>query len=210
MNAEAQQELQALKAQQERIEAMFKAMDADADGRVSKPEFGRYLTSDRSGWPLAEVHPSSTEQENEIVAFWFRKITKSRDDSFNKLELQAFLQYVASEHHAEALYADLLLELYDDNYDKELSRSEYSKMVHGITGRVPTTAALRNVGEKVTREDLISLIRSAGCDFRKLDYLAGKEGKASSSADSGDATTLILVGVVAVALGAVVYWKLRK
>ena len=150
---------------------------------------------------------SSPEQQSEIISFWFRKITQSREDSFNKMELQAFLQYVASEHHAEALYADLLLELYDDNYDGSLSRSEYSKMVQGITGRVPTTAALRNIDEKVTRDNLISMIRSVGCDFRKLDYLAGKEGASSSGSD---VASLVVVGALVAAIGAVAYWKFKK
>eukprot|EP00759_Apiculatamorpha_spiralis_P022181 PhF_6_TR26504/c0_g1_i1/m.38342 len=187
-------------AQRQALLRTFYQIDANHDGRITRAEFEKYLKVNPTGWPLGDILSSQTpEQSKQIMEFWFRKLDVANNGAITQEEFLAFFHAMTNMDFREGVLTDFLLDLFDENMDGRLDRSEYTKMLTVLLGKEPSPALVKQIMDradknhdgKLSREELRELLHRVHCDVTKLG---------GAEAGIGDLVALA-VGVAAIVVG---------
>lgn len=184
---------------EQRLLAAFNEMDIDGDGKVSKDEFRRYIATHPQGWPLADLLDGQTKEvKDQMITFWFRKLDVTGEGVFNASELLAFFNAMNNAKYKEAIYADFLLNLFDKNFDGNLSQQEFGDMMEVLLGPKARGLAIAPK-EGLSRSDLVQLLHRVHCDFNQMGEEAARQRRGGGISAGDIVVVAIVVGAVAAA-----------
>jgi Ca2+-binding EF-hand superfamily protein len=185
------------------LDRTFDEMDVDNDGLVSTSEFTRFLSRNPRGWPLGDMLDGQpAELRAQMIEFWFRKIDLMSEGYISKDELAAFFAAMKVTTFRDAFTADFLINLFDVDLDRKLSRVEMKRMLRVMIGHEPREEVVQRLCGRtgyVSRDELIELLHEVKGSVANLEKSrAATVGGSTLDYVVVAATTAAVIGIAAI------------